>query len=79
MTRQYEPLTTWDPQDPSFFVWHGGQDVQGMLVTFERFVERLTQDRNENNVLFVPEGGHGPSATELDAAYQRIFPFLDKL
>ena len=79
VTRQYEPLTYWDPQDPPFFIWHGGQDDQVPPATFERFVERLQQDQKKNTVLFVPEGHHSPSARELDAAYQRIFPFLDKL
>lgn len=79
VTRRYEPLTYWDPQDPPFFVWHGGQDDQVPPVTFERFVERLAQDPGKNTVLFVPGGHHSPSAAELDAAYQRILPFLDNL
>lgn len=79
VTRQYEPLTYWDPQDPPFFIWHGGQDDQVPPVTFEAFVERLAQDRKKNLVLYVPEGHHSPSATELETAYQRIFPFLDNL
>ena len=79
VTRQYEPLTYWDAHDPPFFVWHGGLDDQVPPATFEGFVARLQQNRQKNTVLFVPEGHHSPSATELDAAYQRIFPFLDKL
>ena len=79
VTRRYEPLTYWDPKDPPFFVWHGGQDDQVPPVTFERFVARLAQDPHKNTVLFVPEGHHSPSTAELDAAYQRILPFLDKL
>ena len=78
VSRQYEPLTYWDPQDPPFFIWYGGQDDQVPPVTFERFVERLAQDQSKNTVLFVPEGHHSPSTKELDTAYQRIFPFLAK-
>jgi len=78
VTRRYEPLTYWDRQDPPFFIWQGGQDDQVPPVTFERFVERLGQDRQKNTVLFVPAGRHSPSARELEEAYQRIFQFLDK-
>ena len=79
VTRQYEPLTYWDAHDPPFFVWYGGQDDQVPPVTFEGFVDRLQQNRQKNTVLFVAGGHHSPSATELEAAYQRIFPFLDNL
>lgn len=79
VTRQYEPLTYWDRHDPPFFVWQGGQDDQVPPVTFEKFVERLQQNRKKNTVLFVPEGHHSPSASELEAAYQRIFAFLENM
>ncbi|MCC3155492.1 alpha/beta hydrolase [Hymenobacter sp. BT770] len=78
VTRQYEPLTYFDPQDPPFFIWHGGQDDQVPPVTFERFVGLLQQDQHKNTVLFVPEGHHSPNASELEEAYKRIFQFLDK-
>jgi hypothetical protein len=29
-------------------------------------------------VLFVPDGRHSPSESEFEAAYKRIFEFLDK-
>ena len=78
VTRQYEPLTYWDPQDPPFFIWHGGQDDQVPPVTFDKFVERLQQDQKKNTVLLVPEGHHSPSASELEEAYKKIFVFIDK-
>ena len=79
VTRQYEPLTYLDPRDPPFFIWHGGQDDQVPPVTFGPFVARLLQDPHKNTVLYVPTGRHSPSATELEAAYQDIFRFLDNL
>lgn len=78
VTRQYEPLTYLDPHDPPFLVWYGGQDDQVPPVTFASFVDQLQQDRQKNTVLYVPEGRHSPSASELDEAYKRIFLFLDK-
>ncbi len=78
VTRQYEPLTYLDPLDPPFFIWQGGQDDQVPPVTFAGFVDRLHQDQQKNTVLFVPEGHHSPSASELEAAYKKIFLFLDK-
>jgi acetyl esterase/lipase len=77
VTRQYEPLTYWDPQDPPFFIWHGGQDDQVPPATFTGFVARLQQDQHKNTVLYVPEGHHSPSASELEEAYKKIFQFLD--
>ena len=79
VTRQYEPLTYLDAQDPPFFVWHGGQDDQVPPTTFGPFVERLQQNPQKNTVLYVPDGRHSPSTTELEGAYKAIFPFLDKL
>ena len=78
ITRQYEPLTYLDPRDPPFFIWHGGQDDQVPPVTFTRFVDQLQQDRQKNTVLYVPEGHHSPSASELEEAYRKIFLFLDE-
>ena len=79
VVRRYEPLTYWDPQDPPFFIWHGGLDDQVPPVTFEGFVARLGQDPQpgKNVVLLVPEGHHSPTAGELEAAYKRIFQFLE--
>ena len=76
--KAYEPLTYFDRQDPPFFIWQGGQDDQVPPVTFEGFVNLLHQDRQKNEVLFVPQGHHSPSASELEAAYKEIFLFLDK-
>lgn len=78
MTRKYEPLTYLDPQDPPFFIWQGGKDDQVPPVTFAEFVGRLQQDPQKNTVLFVPDGNHSPSASELADAYKQIFEFLDK-
>lgn len=77
VTRQYEPLTYLDPRDPPFFIWHGGLDDQVPPVTFARFVDQLQQDRQKNTILYVPEGYHSPSASELEEAYKQIFRFLD--
>ncbi len=76
--RRYEPLTYLDPKDPPFFIWHGGQDDQIPPDTFTRFVQLLQQNKRKNEVLFVREGRHSPSASELETAYERIFEFLDK-
>jgi acetyl esterase/lipase len=78
VTRRYEPLTYLDPKDPPFFIWHGGQDDQVPPVTFVQFVDVLQQNKRKNEVLFVTEGRHSPSASELETAYERIFEFLDK-
>ncbi len=78
VTRHYEPLTYLDPKDPPFFIWNGGQDDQVPPVTFTQFVDVLQQQKRKNAVLFVPEGLHSPSASQLEAAYQRIFQFLDR-
>ncbi|GAA4497973.1 hypothetical protein GCM10023172_13910 [Hymenobacter ginsengisoli] len=76
--RKYEPITYFDKNDPPFFIWQGGKDDQVPPVTFENFVALLKQDPQKNEVLFVPEGQHSPSTTELATAYQAIFAFLDK-
>jgi acetyl esterase/lipase len=78
VTRRYEPLTYLDPLDPPFFIWQGGKDDQVPPVTFVGFVDRLHQDPKKNSVMFVPEGRHSPSASELGEAYQQILLFLDK-
>lgn len=78
VTRKYEPLTYLDPKDPPFFIWQGGQDDQVPPVTFAPFVEVLQRDTRKNVVLFVSDGRHSPSESEFDAAYTRIFEFLDK-
>ena len=78
VTRRYEPLSYLDPKDPPFFIWHGGQDDQVPPVTFVPFVDVLQRDTRKNEVMFVPEGRHSPSAGELDTAYARIFAFLEK-
>jgi hypothetical protein len=77
--KKYEPITYFDKNDPPFFIWQGGRDDQVPPVTFEKFVALLQQEPQKNEVLFVPEGGHSPSANELATAYQAIFNFLDKL
>lgn len=77
--QKFEPITYVDKNDPPFFIWQGGKDDQVPPVTFEKFVALLKQEPQKNEVLFVPEGQHSPSATELATAYQAIFTFLDKL
>ena len=76
--RKYEPITYFDKTDPPFFIWQGGKDDQVPPVTFEKFVSLLKQEPQKNEVLFVPEGQHSPSADQLRDAYQKIFDFLDK-
>lgn len=78
VTRRYEPVTYLDPKDPPFFIWYGGQDDQVPPATFAHFVNVLQHNARKNVVLFVPDGRHSPSASELEAAYTRIFEFLDK-
>ena len=77
--KKYEPITYFDENDPPFFIWHGGNDDQIPAVTFKKFVDLLQQDQQKNVVLFVPEGLHSPSESELQDAYQEAFTFLDKL
>lgn len=76
--RKFEPITYFDKNDPPFFLWHGGKDDQVPAETFEKFVDLLNQDKQKNEVLYLPEGLHSPNATELKDAYQQIFDFLDK-
>lgn len=75
---EYEPITYFDKNDPPFFLWHGGKDDQVPAVTFEKFVDLLNKDKSKNVVLFLPEGLHSPSKSELNNAYKGIFSFLDK-
>lgn len=76
--RPYEPITYWDPEDPPFFIWQGGQDDQVPPVTFEKFVALLAQNKRKNVVLYVPQGRHSPTTDELQDAYRAIFTFLDQ-
>ena len=75
---KYEPITYFDKNDPPFFLWHGGKDDQVPAATFEKFVDLLNMDKSKNVVLFLPEGLHSPSKSELSDAYKEIFYFLDK-
>ncbi|OGX82051.1 alpha/beta hydrolase [Hymenobacter coccineus] len=79
LVAKYEPINYFDKNDPPFFVWHGGKDDQVPASTFEKFVVLLEKDPNKNTVLFLPEGLHSPSTSELASAYEKIFVFLDKL
>ncbi len=76
--KKYEPITHFDEDDPPFFIWHGGKDDQVPPETFEEFVALLRKDKKKNEVLFLPQGLHSPSADELANAYVAIFKFLDK-
>jgi acetyl esterase/lipase len=76
--RKYEPITYFDKNDPPFFIWHGGKDDQVPPETFVKFVELLNEDKQKNEVLFLPQGLHSPNSDELKDAYVEIFKFLDK-
>lgn len=76
---KFEPITYLDKNDPSFFLWHGGQDDQIPPMTFTKFVDKLNNDKNRNFVLFLANGKHDPTATELKEAYEQIFSFLDRI
>ncbi|RZL09922.1 MAG: alpha/beta hydrolase [Hymenobacter sp.] len=78
LIRPYEPITYFDKQDPPFFIWHGGQDDQVPPGTFTDFVAFLQQNPRKNEVLYVPQARHSPTASELQAAYAQIFQFLDR-
>ncbi len=73
----YEPNTYFDENDPPIFLWHGGQDDQIPPSTFEEFTAKL---RERKDVLtYVPDGKHSPNEEELEAAYAKIFVFLNDL
>ena len=76
--KKYEPITYFDKNDPPFFVWHGGKDDQVPTSTFEKFVDLLNQDKQKNEVMYLPEGLHSPSTSQLKDAYEKIFIFLDR-
>ncbi len=76
---KYNPITYFDKNDPPFFVWHGAKDDQVPASTFVKFVDLLNKDEKKNKVIFLAEGLHSPSTTELNNAYNEIFIFLDKL
>jgi acetyl esterase/lipase len=75
--KKYEPITYFDKNDPPFFVWHGEKDDQVPASTFEKFVDLLNQDKRKNEVMYLPEGLHSPSTSQLKDAYEKIFVFLD--
>ena len=77
--KKYEPVTYFDKNDPPFFIWQGGKDDQVPPETFVKFVALLHQNDKKNTVMFLPNGLHSPSKTELQDAYSRIFIFLDGL
>lgn len=76
---KYEPITYFDKNDPSFFLWHGGQDDQIPPITFPKFVDKLNENKSKNFLIFSPTGMHDPNADELKEAYKQIFAFLDKV
>ena len=73
----YEPITYFDKNDPPIFIWHGGKDDQIPPETFEKFVQLL--DLKKDFVDYHPDGLHSPNEKELKDAYEKIFPFLDKI
>lgn len=73
----YEPITYFDEKDPPVFLWHGGMDNQIPPETFTDFTSKL---RESKDVLsYIPNGKHSPTEEELEAAYIKIFQFLDGL
>lgn len=76
---KYEPITYFDKKDPHFFLWHGGKDDQIPASTFVKFVGLLNENNSKNKVIFIPDGFHAPTSTELKNAYDQIFMFLDKV
>lgn len=76
---KYEPITYFDKKDPHFFLWHGGKDDQIPPSTFVKFVALLNENSSKNKVIFIPDGSHDPTSTELKNAYDQIFIFLDKV
>lgn len=73
----YEPITYFDQDDPSFFLWHGGLDDQIPPSTFERFVPLLRKGLDLR--IFIPNGKHSPNEGEFEKAYIQVFNFLDNL
>ncbi|WP_224484721.1 alpha/beta hydrolase [Robertkochia aurantiaca] len=73
----YEPITYFDGNDPPVFLWHGGKDDQIPPETFTYFTSRFREGKDV--LVYVPEGEHSPTGEELEAAYLRIFEFLDDL
>lgn len=76
---KYEPITYFDKDDPSLFLWHGGQDDQIPPKIFTKFVDKLDENKSKNFLIFSPTGMHDPNADELKEAYKQIFAFLDKV
>ena len=73
----YDPMTYFDEKDPPVFLWHGGMDNQIPPETFTDFTSKL---RESKDVLsYIPNGKHSPTEEELEAAYIKIFQFLDGL
>jgi fermentation-respiration switch protein FrsA (DUF1100 family) len=73
----YEPITYFESQDPSVFLWHGGMDNQIPPETFTDFTSKLRE--NKDVLSYVPSGKHSPNEDELETAYIKIFQFLDGL
>ena len=73
---KYEPITYFDKNDPSFFLWHGGQDDQIPPSTFTKFVDKLNKNKSKNIVIFSSTGKHDPSEAELKEAYETIFIYF---
>ena len=73
----YEPITYFDENDPSVFLWHGGKDDQIPLETFADFIAKLR--KNKDFLCYIPNGKHSPTKAELEAAYDVVFQFLDGL
>ncbi len=73
----YEPITYFDENDPPVFLWHGGKDIQIPPHTFEDFSSKLR--KNKDVLSYIPDGKHSPTEVQLEAAYVKIFQFLEDL
>ena len=79
MTSALEPITYLDKKDPAIFIWHGGKDDQVPPQTFEQFNTQLKSFSGKHVIVYEDEAGHSPSSESLDAAYKKIFEFLNTL
>lgn len=73
----YEPIVYFDENDPPVFLWHGGMDNQIPPETFKNFTSKLSKGKDV--LSYIPNGKHSPTKEELEAAYIKIFQFLDSL
>ena len=73
----FMPFVHFTDEAPAYFLWHGGQDDQVPASTFAAFLAALAESPVPHRVLFDPEWGHSPTATQLDEIFVELFRFLD--